>query len=76
MLKVRYIGLDVHKDTITIAVADGSSPAYVLAQIANDAGDLLKRLRKLRADGQLSVCYEGVWSALRRNVSAILVDLI
>jgi len=58
MLKVRNIGLDVHKDTITIAVADGDSPAYVLAQIPNDAADLLKRLRKLRAGGQLRACYE------------------
>ena len=58
MLKIRHIGLDVHKETITIAVADANSPAYVLARIANDAGELLKRLRKLGSDAELSVCYE------------------
>jgi len=58
MLKIRHIGLDVHKETITIAVADANSPAYVLARIANDASELLKRLRKLGSDAELSVCYE------------------
>jgi hypothetical protein len=31
MQKVRFIGLDVHKDSITVAVADGTGPAGVRA---------------------------------------------
>lgn len=58
MSNVRYVGLDVHKATIAIAVADGNLPAHVLATIPNDVGELRKRLRKLGPVALLSVCYE------------------
>lgn len=76
MLKVRYIGLDVHKETITIAVADANSPAYVLATISNDLGELLKRLRKLGSDAQLAVCYEAgpTGYGLCRGLRAAKID--
>jgi transposase len=59
MSKVRFVGLDVHKDTITIAVADqdGSTP-QVVATIAHEVRALLKQLKKLGASGQLRCCYE------------------
>jgi len=60
MTKVRYIGLDVHKETIVIATADaGREPAMKLATIPSDARRLLVRLRTLTPkDGRLVVCYE------------------
>jgi transposase len=51
--------MDVHKESIAIAVADGSGgePATV-ATIANDTGRLLKQLLKLGRKADLRCCYE------------------
>jgi len=56
---VRYIGLDVHADTIVIAVADeGRSPAKILGEIAHCWTTLAARLKGLAAKGKLVICYE------------------
>ena len=60
MNKVRFVGLDVHKETIVIAVAEeGRDAPTVLGKIKHDAVQLMKLLRRLAKDGsQLQVCYE------------------
>lgn len=56
---VRFVGLDVHKDTVMIAVADeGASPAETLGEIPHEPARLLARLRKLGPLEALQVCYE------------------
>jgi transposase len=56
---VRYVGLDVHKDTIVIAVAEaGTQPAEIFATLGNDAAAVLSRLRKLGPLPSMVVCYE------------------
>lgn len=56
---VRYVGLDVHADTIVIAVADeGRAPAKVLATIPHDWKSLHARLKSLATKGRLLICYE------------------
>ena len=56
---VRYVGLDVHKDTIVMAVAEaGTQPAEIYATLANDPPAVLARLRKLGPLSSLRVCYE------------------
>lgn len=59
MEKLRFVGLDVHKDSITIAVADsdGSAPV-VVATVANETTGVLKRLKKLGPPATLRCCYE------------------
>ena len=69
----QFIGLDVHKDTISIAVAPGSPGLEVhdLGTIANDVPRLTKRLLKLGDPEDLHVAYEagptgyGLWRTLR-----------
>lgn len=56
---VRYVGLDVHADTIVIAVAEeGRAPAKVLATIPHCWKTLHARLKALAAKGKLLICYE------------------
>ena len=57
--KIFYVGLDVHKDTITVAVAEeGRGETWVVATIPNTTFSLLKVLRKLGAWENLRCCYE------------------
>ena len=59
MTTVRFAGLDVHKDSIAVAVADsdGSEPSLVCV-LANDTAALIKRLKKLGKGKRLVCCYE------------------
>ena len=81
MRNVRFVGLDVHKDSIVVAVADSDgSPPVVVAEIPHDIGRLLKELRKLGKTGELRCCYEagptgfGLYRALR--AAKIACDVI
>jgi transposase len=76
MKKLVYIGLDVHRDTIVIAVArSGREPAMQLATIAHDGIALIKRLDDLGPRNRLRVCYEagptGYGLSRRLNESGI-----
>lgn len=56
---VRYVGLDVHADTIVIAVAEeGRAAAKVLAKIPHCFKTLRARLKVLSAKAKLLICYE------------------
>jgi len=56
---LRFVGLDVHKDSIVISVAEeGREPAEVYGEIPNDWGILRKTLRRLGKKFSLRCCYE------------------
>jgi transposase len=56
---LRFVGLDVHKDSIAVAVAEsGREPARVLETIAHDWMALLGVLDRLGPRARLRVCYE------------------
>ena len=57
---IRHIGLDVHKDTIAVAVAEeGADPSF-LKSISHDLHAVEKLVRELREGGRyaLRMCYE------------------
>jgi len=59
MRKLHFIGLDVHKDSISIAVAaEGREEARVLATVPNEVRALIKQLRRLGKPDSLLCCYE------------------
>lgn len=58
MSKVRFLGLDVHADTIAVAVAEPDGEVRSLGVIANRLESLRKLAAKLRPVKQLKACYE------------------
>jgi transposase len=54
-----FVGLDVHKDSIAVAVAEaGRAPARLVATIAHDLGKLRKLLARYGDPAQVHVVYE------------------
>ncbi len=59
MKNVRLIGLDVHAQTISVAVAEPSGgKVRSLGMIVNRMESVRKLIRKLGSPGQLRACYE------------------
>lgn len=60
MEKYKYVGLDVHKETIAVSIAeaDGGEVRY-LGEIPNTPDAVVKLVKRLRKEGtKLSFCYE------------------
>ena len=55
---ITYVGLDVHKETISVAFAQGGDrgDACYIGKIANSAGALSKLARKLSQEGRRRCC--------------------
>lgn len=58
MRKVRFIGLDVHADTIAVAVAEPDGDVRSMGVIPNRPESIRKVVKKLGPAAQLRVCYE------------------
>src|SRR6185295_18040823 len=58
MTKVRFIGFDVHAETIAVAVAEPGDEVRALGVIPNQPEAIRKLLKKLGPAEQLRVCYE------------------
>ncbi len=56
--KVRFLGLDVHADTIAVAIAEPNGELRSLGTIANRAESIRKMVKKLGTVDQLRACYE------------------
>ena len=82
MRTLRFVGLDVHKETIVIAVAnEGQDAATILSTIKHDVAQLIKILLKLTDDKSLlRVCYEagptGFGLCRRLNAAGISCRMI
>lgn len=61
-----YVGLDVHKDSIIVAVAEpGRAPARLIVKLEHDVNRLVKVLAKIGKPAQLHVVYEAGPSGFR-----------
>ena len=54
----RYLGLDVHKDLIAVAVCDETGPARSLGAIPNSPDAVERLMRKLTRDATMVAAYE------------------
>ena len=58
MSKIRFVGLDVHADTIAVAVAEMGGEVHCHGVIANRSEAIRKLIHKLGPVAELRVCYE------------------
>jgi len=56
--KVRFLGLDVHAETIAVAIAEPDGEVRSVGVISNRAESVRKLVRKLGPAEQLRACYE------------------
>ena len=56
--KLRFLGLDVHAETIAVAVAESDGEVRSLGMIANREDSIRKLIKKLGSPEQLRACYE------------------
>ena len=56
--KVRFLGLDVHAETIAVAVAEPDGEVRSLGTIANREDSIRKFIKRLGPTEQLRACYE------------------
>jgi transposase len=56
--KVRFLGLDVHAETIAVAIAEPEGEVRGLGTIPNRAESIRKLIKKLGPMETLRVCYE------------------
>jgi transposase len=55
---IRYVGLDVHADTIAVAICEGRGEGRSMGTIPNRAEPVRKLIKRLEPVSTLRVCYE------------------
>ncbi|MFP4834627.1 IS110 family transposase, partial [Paraburkholderia sp. BR10879] len=55
----KYVGLDVHQETVAVAVADTAGEVRYVGEIVNTPEAIAKLVAQLkRGTGRLAFCYE------------------
>ena len=78
--KLRFLGLDVHAETIAVAVAEPNGELRSLGTIANREDSIRKFIKKLGSPEQLRACYEAgptgfvlYWQLTQLGVDCVVV---
>src|ERR1017187_8477403 len=78
--KLRFLGLDVHAETISVAVAEPNGEVRSLGTIANREDSIRKLIRKLGPAEYLRACYEAgptgfvlYWQLTQLGVDCVVV---
>lgn len=77
---MRFVGLDVHADTISVAVAEPGGEVRSLGMIPNEEESVCKLVKKLNASGAWEACYEAgptgyalYWQLTRNGIVCTVV---
>lgn len=75
---IHYVGLDVHKETIAVALCDSEGRATSLGTIPNGPDPVARLMRRLQQKATLRVCYEAgcCGYVLQRQLTAMGIDCI
>src|SRR5215475_12591903 len=80
MSKLRFVGLDVHADTIAVAVAEAGGEVRSLGVIPNRLESLRKLIHKLGPIQHLRTCYEAgptgyflYWQLTQLGVACVVI---
>ena len=78
--KLRFLGLDVHAETIAVAIAEPDGEVRSLGTIANREDSIRKFIRKLGSPEQLRACYEAgptgfvlYWQLTQLGIDCVVV---
>ena len=78
--KLRFLGMDVHAETIAVAVAEPNGEVRSLGTIANREDSIRKFVKKLGSPEQLRACYEAgptgfvlYWQLTQLGVDCVVV---
>ena len=69
-----FVGLDVHKDSTAVAVAEPGAQARFVGTIGSQLGELLKVLGKL-GDAQASLTFRAVLQPAFGDISIAMIGL-
>ena len=72
MSKILYCGMDVHKDTVMVAVLpEGAKEPTKIVQLMHDERKLKRWFARLADEGEIRACYEasGAGYVLQRQMS-------
>lgn len=74
----RCVGMDVHKETVAVAIADADQAPVLYGTIANDPGAIRKLIRQLGQGRSLKVAYEAgpTGYCIQRQLSELGVECI
>lgn len=75
---IHYVGLDVHRETIAVALCDELGRVSSLGTIPNRPDAIARLMHKLRARATLQVCYEAgaCGFVLHRQLTELGIDCI